>query len=299
MIAATLKRAAAAGALLMAAVALHGSPAGEDGKGSTMAAQSDDRSGFAILLHAPRDDFAETSTPEEAERLGRHFAHLKKLHDEDLLLVAGPTFGAPPIGLVVLQTDDEAVARRAMEADPAVAEGMFTGELRSMRLSLLRERDRGVMVSRHVAAETDRQITVARTVSAAGAECWTKWTTREGVASWLTPNNTIELRIGGPYEIYFSMDAPEGQRGSEGCRILSYLPERMLSFEWNAPPQFPDVRAQRSRVVILFEEATGGTHVTLTHLGFGDGDQWNQVYDYFSAAWPRVMEAFAASFDDQ
>ncbi|MFG0284924.1 MAG: SRPBCC domain-containing protein [Phycisphaerales bacterium JB039] len=295
---ATMKSAAALAIACAAAMTITGAAVAPVGAGKEHAmGQSDERAGFAILLRAPRDDFAETSTPEENERLARHFAHLKKLHDEGLLVLAGPTLGKPPIGLVVLQTGDEAVARRAMEQDPAVAEGMFTGELRRMRLSLLRERDRGISAGLHVAEPTDRQITVERTVATPVAECWRLWTTGAGVGSWLTPDNRIELRIGGPYEIYFSMTAPEGQRGSEGCRILSYLPERMLSFEWNAPPQFPEVRAQRSRVVILFDEVEAGTRVRLAHTGFGDGDQWDQVYDYFSAAWPRVMDHFASSLD--
>lgn len=141
--------------------------------------------------------------------------------------------------------------------------------------------------------ETDRAIVQSRTVPATPARCWAAWTTGRGVASFMSEHNNIDLRIGGAYEIYFAMQLPEGQRGSEGCRVLSYLPERMLSFEWNAPPMFPEARAQRSRVVVLFDAVEGGTRVELTHLGFGSGEQWDQVHEYFTKAWPRVMDNFA------
>ena len=31
----------------------------------------------------------------------------------------------------------------------------------------------------------------------------------------------------------------EGQRGTEGCRVLSYVPGEMFAFEWNFPPSIP------------------------------------------------------------
>jgi len=148
---------------------------------------------------------------------------------------------------------------------------------------------------RHEAAPIEEHIKVSRVVSATPSECWRLWTTSEGVGTFLTPNNNIELAVGGAYEIYFVMDNPEGQRGSEDCKVLSYLPERMLSFEWNAPPHFPEVREKRSRVVVRFDEMAEGTKVELTHLGFGSGEQWAKVHEYFTLAWPQVMDRFAAA----
>lgn len=258
--------------------------------------QSDPGAAHAIFLTAPRDDFADTATEAERELITRHFAYLKSEFEAGNVLLAGPTDGAPPIGLVIVPGEDPAVARRITEEDPAVAEGLFTSEVRPMRLSL-RQRP-AIDPALHESAPTDRQIVVEKTVAATPAECWAKWTTGEGIASFLTPASNIELRIGGPYEIYFLPDAPPGERGSDGCHILSFVPERMLSFEWNAPPQFAKVRQRRTRVVILLDEVADGTRVQLTHLGFGAGEEWDQVHEYFARAWPHVMDAFAASFDE-
>ena len=162
----------------------------------------------------------------------------------------------------------------------------------------LREHSGGLRVidgNLHYADPRHPQIRASRAVSATPEECWRLWTTEEGLRSFLGRDSNVSLEIGGPYEVYFRIDNARGRRGSEGCKVLSYLPERMLSFEWNAPPHFPLVRARRTRVVVLFEPAPEGTVVELVHLGFGEGDEWAKAHEYFTLAWPRVMDRFAAA----
>jgi len=81
-----------------------------------------------------------------------------------------------------------------------------------------------------------------------------------------------------------------GQQGSEGTTLLAIQPKVMLSFTWNAPPHLPNVRKQLTHVVIRFREVSPGrTQVALTHDGWGEGDEWNQAYDYFTRAWNDVV----------
>lgn len=130
-------------------------------------------------------------------------------------------------------------------------------------------------------------------------EVYKRWTTKEGITKFLAKDCKIELKIGGAYEIYFDMDAPIGLKGSEDCKILSYLENRILSFTWNAPPHFPNVRnsSDRAWVVIEFEKIDEiNTKVKLTHTGFRDGNEWNEVYQYFDIAWAKVMEWLRDSF---
>lgn len=123
-------------------------------------------------------------------------------------------------------------------------------------------------------------------------EVWSRWTTSDGITTFFAPKATVELQIGGKFELLFMLNNPEGMQGSEGCKILSYLPQKMLSFSWNAPPQFPIVRAQFHWYVINFiaiNEQT--TKLELTGLGWKDTEEWNQVYDYFNVAWTNVLES--------
>jgi uncharacterized protein YndB with AHSA1/START domain len=131
------------------------------------------------------------------------------------------------------------------------------------------------------------------------ADVWKAWTTNEGVRQWFAPGSNIDLRIGGPYEIFFAPAAPAGRKGAEDLKILSYLPQEMLTFEWNAPPKFAKVRPHRSWVVVRLADLGGGTvRVRLTNAGFLEGaaahpedkEEWAQVREYFSKAWPFVLE---------
>jgi uncharacterized protein YndB with AHSA1/START domain len=94
-------------------------------------------------------------------------------------------------------------------------------------------------------------------------------------------------------------DAPKGQRGAEDLHVLAWVPGEMISFEWNAPPKFPEIRnGQRSFVVVRFAPAgPGQTRVTLDHLGWGEGGQWPQVRAYFDAAWGHVLDNLRKRFE--
>ena len=140
-------------------------------------------------------------------------------------------------------------------------------------------------------ADGSRALRVTRLVKAPIADVWNAWASSEGLSKALDRPATVEPRLGGKFEILWVPDAPEGQRGSEGCIVQAWIPERMLAFTWNAPPQFPTARTEHAIVVIEMDEiAPGVVRVRLTHHGFGDGEEWDGVYEYFTAAWPHVMQ---------
>jgi len=107
----------------------------------------------------------------------------------------------------------------------------------------------------------------------------------------------MELRVGGPFEILFDSTAPAGSQGSEGCVVLGFEPEKLLSFSWNAPPKFPNVRKLRTRVDLHFTPVDAShTKVTLVSTGWGEGEEWEKVYEYFTVAWGYVMGALKERF---
>ncbi len=134
-----------------------------------------------------------------------------------------------------------------------------------------------------------RSLAKTTEVAASPHEVWSAWTSKEGLDSWWGPAHAnVELRIGGPFELHFSLDLPEGSRGSEGCRVLAYVPGESLSFTWNAPPTLP-LRAANTWVVITFIETHEGTSVRLVHTGFLDGPDWDDYMAYFDSAWSAVL----------
>jgi len=131
-------------------------------------------------------------------------------------------------------------------------------------------------------------------IDASVDKVWKAWTTNEGAEKFLAPKARIKLTPGGPYEMYFDTEAPKGSQGGEGCRVLSFLPLEMLSFEWNAPPEFPNVRKEQMEkhtwVVVQFTRvAKDQTRVRLTHLGWREGEEWEKVFQYFVRAWDIVL----------
>jgi uncharacterized protein YndB with AHSA1/START domain len=135
------------------------------------------------------------------------------------------------------------------------------------------------------------------TVSSPVDRVWWAWTTSEGMATWWAKNSWIELRLGGPYELYFLLDQRRGWQGSEGCRILSYCPNEMLSFTWNFPPSIPEIRSEHTWVVIRFVRlGRSKTKLVLDQLGWKKGRAWNAGWKYFDEAWEMVLHRFQGRF---
>ncbi len=148
----------------------------------------------------------------------------------------------------------------------------------------------------------ERAINEKITVKAGVDEVWKAWTTTEGVKSFFAPDAKIDARVDGAYGVYMlpsAPSAPAGMRGADDMRFLAIQDKKMISFTWNAPPSLANVRKQRTVVIVRFI-ARGDqlTDVTLHHVGWGDGDEWDKAYAYFVKAWPGVMRNLKKRFED-
>jgi uncharacterized protein YndB with AHSA1/START domain len=139
----------------------------------------------------------------------------------------------------------------------------------------------------------DQTIRLEIVVNAPVEKVWRAWTTRDGIRSFFAPDCNIDLRVLGKYDILFVPSAPAGLRGAEDNLILAIQDGKMLSFTWDAPPDFPDIRKQRTSVVVRFVAiGPGKTKVLFTQSGWGEGEEWNKVHDYFVIAWREVVLPF-------
>lgn len=143
---------------------------------------------------------------------------------------------------------------------------------------------------------SDKKIVKHATVQLPVDSVWQLWTTHDGLKTFFGRDNKIELALNGDFEIYFLLDASTGKRGSEGCKVLSYLPYKMLSFSWNTPPEFEELRNSNYKtwVVVDFNAvSTSATEITLSHIGWPADDKWLPVYDYFVKAWDQVLNSLS------
>ncbi len=233
-------------------------------------------------------------TPSEEKIMGEHFEYLKDLTAKNQVILAGPCFGLK-IGIIILQVESEAEARAIMAKEPSVVQGVHKFEIYPMVVSLLTEYQ---SPNRYPKEVSDKVLQKEIIIKAKLEDVWNAWTTTEGVKSFFSENALVELRVGGPFEIYFLMDRPYGERGSEGCRILSYFPMEMLSFDWNAPPQFGELRTQHTQVILKFTPLDDNKiRINFYQHGWGKGANWDELYAYFDKAWDRVLENLRKRFE--
>jgi uncharacterized protein YndB with AHSA1/START domain len=146
------------------------------------------------------------------------------------------------------------------------------------------------------AAAGERALRKEALIAAPVEAVWKAWTTSEGIATFFAPEAVVEARPDGAFSIHIDPYAKPGMRGADDMRVLGVQENRMLSFTWNAPPHLPEARAQRTVVIVRLAPEDGGTRVTLTHLGWGDGGQWDDAYKYFDRAWGNVLANLGKRF---
>ena len=140
----------------------------------------------------------------------------------------------------------------------------------------------------------DKEVVLAASLD----QAWEAWTTREGITSFFSPDAKVEARVGGPFQIYMDPGAQPGMKGADDMRYLALQPKKMLSFDWNAPPHLAEARKQRTVVIVRFEPlGEKSTRVTLHHVGWGDGGEWDKAYTYFDRAWGAVLGNLKKRFD--
>ena len=127
-------------------------------------------------------------------------------------------------------------------------------------------------------------------------DVWIAFTTKSGAETFFAPKAHIELRLQGPYEIFFN--PADERQGTKGLKILSYAPERMLSMQWNAPPELQAAREAGMWVVIDFQSLTPtSTSVRISHLGWQEGPGWLEAYPHFVQGWHDLLNRLVRRFD--
>lgn len=126
-------------------------------------------------------------------------------------------------------------------------------------------------------------------VTATPEEVWHAWTTAEGIRTFFAPKCNVDLRVGGPYEIYFNPKAKPGERGSDGSVVIAFEPLVMLSFTWPPPPDLNN-RFQFTHVTVYIKRLGNfKSRVIITNDGFGESLEWKTAKQYFTIAWSKIV----------
>jgi len=174
--------------------------------------------------------------------------------------------------------------------------GSAAGVHRSMHVRAIAGATLALAASAAIAAERaiDKEVVVAAPIEAV----WQAWTTRAGIRTFFAPDAEVDARVGGAFHIHINPFAEPGMKGADDMRYMALQPPTMLSFDWNAPPSLPEVRAQRTFVVVRLAPVDAkSTRVSLHHTGWGAGGQWDDTYAYFDRAWGNVLGNLKKSFE--
>ena len=132
----------------------------------------------------------------------------------------------------------------------------------------------------------DKEIVVA----APAQVVWQSWTTKAGIESFFAPEAEIEAKVGGAFHIHINPFGEPGMKGADDMRFMALQAPTMLSFDWNAPPSLPEIRKERTFVVVRLADVDGkSTRVSLHHTGWGTGGEWDKTFAYFDRAWGNVL----------
>jgi uncharacterized protein YciI len=85
---------------------------------------------WLVVLRAAREGIEN-----EREMLEAHWAHLRQLHADGKLVIAGPSWiGDDPYGIGVFDLREREEVEAILDEDPAIASGAMRAEIRPMRI---------------------------------------------------------------------------------------------------------------------------------------------------------------------
>lgn len=148
-------------------------------------------------------------------------------------------------------------------------------------------------------AFVDRTLSHEATVAAPVAEVWKAYTTSDGFASWAVAKAEIDLRVGGDMRAHYNPNGVLGDDGTIVNRIMAFDPERMLAIQnVKAPKAFKNVELfQQTWTVLYFEPlAPDRTKVRCVGLGWGEGPEWDVIYNFFKAGNAQELAALQKNF---
>lgn len=143
----------------------------------------------------------------------------------------------------------------------------------------------------------DRALRVEFMVDAAISSVWNAWSTASGLEAFFAPKANIEWWIGGAYELFFN---PADERvNTKGCKLLTYLPREMISFQWSLPGDvFPELPKAATWVIVQLRPASADrTEVRIAHLGWGTGPVWDRAFSHMQVGWEMVATLLKQRFE--
>jgi uncharacterized protein YndB with AHSA1/START domain len=123
-------------------------------------------------------------------------------------------------------------------------------------------------------------------------DLWALWTESDKVTKWLAGSATIDLRIGGTYELGGHL-ATRPLSQPVGGPILGLEEEYVLKVGWKLPkdvgPAVSEARPLTTFGVWFQPLGPNRTRLRLEHDGWRDGEDWSAARRWHTDAWTDVL----------
>lgn len=158
------------------------------------------------------------------------------------------------------------------------------------------------VVSVSSSAIADRTLVNEAVINAPVAEVWDALTTSKGFESWAVAHAEIDLRIGGEMRTHYDPNGVIGDKNTIVNQIIAFEPQRMLSIRnTHAPEGFPfkELFGKTWSVIYLdpIDDLRDRTRVRIVGLGYGDGPEWDDLYNFFKAGNGQTLDELKKKFD--
>ncbi|MGD0190522.1 MAG: SRPBCC domain-containing protein [Rhizomicrobium sp.] len=137
-------------------------------------------------------------------------------------------------------------------------------------------------------------------VDAPVAKVWAALTTDAGFTSWAAPVAHVTLGNDGMIEASYRLSSKIGDPDNIRNQIVAYVPDRLLIIHnVHAPkngPFKPEVIDKIRTVIELQDLGNGRTRVTESGVGYGEGADFDSMYEHFRSGNAEEFAALAQSF---
>ena len=148
-------------------------------------------------------------------------------------------------------------------------------------------------------ASAARTLITELDIPAPAAEVWNAFTTDEGFMTWAVPKAEFDFRVGGEMRTSYNPDSNLHDEHTIINKVLAYEPKRMLAMQnVQAPKGFANAHLfQETWSVIYFEPtAPDRTHVRIVGMGYGEGPEWDDIYNKFKVGNAYTLEKLREKF---
>ena len=139
----------------------------------------------------------------------------------------------------------------------------------------------------YVTSTGERVLRLEVTLPVGAAQAWKLFTTEEGWKKWATPVVSMDFKTGGQIRSHYDKTKSIGDAGTIHLPIVNYLEGELLTLKviLNDSSFDPKVRQEShnlQEIIQFVELAPGKTRIVSSMIGWGNGPEWDQCYDFFA-----------------